>query len=806
MPILVILESPSKEAKVQKYLGNEYIVKSSKGHLRDLDKSKLSIDIDNNFNPKYIINSDKKNVIDNLKSINKKCSSVLLACDYDREGESIAWHLSEILKIKPVQRKRLLFTEITEKAIQKSIKDIKPLNMDMFYAQQARRVIDRLIGYIITPLLWNNIQNSMKKGISLSAGRVQSVVNKLIIERENEIEKFSSNSYYKTCGDFIYNNIKINGELNEKIEEKEIIDIFLEDAAEAQFIIKDIKKSNSTKNASQPFITSSLQQEVSNKFKISPKSTMMIAQKLYENGLITYMRTDSVTMSDEILINIESYIKKKYGDKYSKKTQYKNKGKNAQEAHECIRPCNINLIDLESLKNDKFNASDVKIYNLIWKRTIASQMSPCNLENLNIYIGIHDLDANKSNKTHKLFIAKNQKILFDGFTILYTSYEDIEETDETDTNKNNSKYDILSKLKIKTIVNMKKIISTEKFTKPSHLRFTEASLIKKLDELGIGRPSTYSTMVSTVQDRNYVLKKDITGKKCNYNILKLENFTIEEEVKSIELNSEKQKLVPTQIGLIVNEFLNKNFSNILNYNFTSNIESQLDDVALGKKQCNNVVSDCYKSFINIVENLKKTPSLDKNNYSKLIGVDPNTKFEIYAYIGKYGPCVQLKNTTDLSKTKYAPIKDIKIEDITLNKAIELLKYPYIFGQYNKKNITISKGKYGIYFKYNDKNYSLSYIDENTLTLDILKNIIEKPTNSSTGNNSDESNNNGSYKSNIIRTINKDIIIKSGKYGPYICFKEKTNVKIYSKKKIEELTIDDCNAMIDKYNTFKSKKK
>jgi DNA topoisomerase I len=786
MSILVILESPAKCEKIKKILkslGIEAVVKASYGHVSDLDKKNLSIDV-SNFKPKYVVNPDKSKVISDLKLHYKRCGKILLGCDFDREGEAIAWHVSEQLKVPKDQRKRLLFTEITKSALEKAVNNPVDLDMNMFYAQQARRIIDRLIGYKITPLLWSNIQSSMKKGISLSAGRVQSVVNKLIIEREEEIKKFTASSYFKTTGRFLVNKNKLNAELHQRIDTKEKAYNLLEICANANFKVGNVKKSISKRNPSPPFITSTIQQEVSSKFRIGPKKLMMILQKLYESGLITYMRTDSTLLSEDILNVIEKMVEEDYGEKYKNRKQYVKKSKNSQEAHEAIRPTDLSLKKLEDHGGD-FTMDHFKVYNLIWRRTVASQMSAAKIENITLTIDIYDEDDKVK---EYYFTSKNQKMLFDGFTIIYKPFED---NDDDDDDSQQSKNVLVESIKENTIMNMKTIYSVEKYTKPSHLRFTEASLIKKLDELGIGRPSTYSSMVTTVQDRKFVELKDKEGENKKYSILKLYEDTIEESEDKIKINGEKNKLIPTNIGEIVNTFLCKNFENILNYNFTANLEKNLDLISTGQKDWVNVVRDVYKSFNDIVVKLGSTgsSSLDKNNYRRVIGVDPNTNYEVCTYIAKYGPVVQLKNTIDQKKSKFAPLKDIKMEEVTLEQALDLLKYPYVWGKLNKKEVQVYKGKFGVYLKYNGKNISLNGTDEENLNEDIIKNLITRNTGGGGSPNS--------TTSNILKTINKDIIIKDGQYGPYINYKNKHNIKIYSKIPIKDLTVDDCMTMIQK---------
>ena len=781
MTILILLESPAKCKKITeilKSLGYDVIVKASYGHVSDLDKKTLSIDVSNNFKPKYSVNKDKSQVLSDLKIHYKRCQNILLGCDFDREGEAIAWHVSEQLKVPKEKRKRILFTEITKTALEKAMKSPVDLDMNMFYAQQARRIIDRLIGYKITPLLWSNIQNSMKKGVSLSAGRVQSVVNKLLCEREADIKKFSSSSYYKTTGKFLADKIKINAELHQRINDKENAYNVLEICANANFKVGSIKKNISKRNPSPPFTTSTIQQEVSNKFRIGPKRVMAILQKLYESGLITYMRTDSTLISEDILELIETMVKERHGEDYSKRKQYTKKSKGAQEAHEAIRPTDVSLKNLEDYDGGDFTMDHIKVYNLIWRRTIASQMSPAKIENNTAIINIYEESLVLKDY---YFTSKNQKVLFDGFTIIYKPF-----SEDEDEQQEQSKNAFSKILKENLELNMKSIYSVEKYTKPPHLRFTEASLIKKLDELGIGRPSTYSSMVTTVQDRKYVELKDKEGETKKYTVLKLLEDTIEETHDKIKINGEKNKLIPTDIGEIVNTFLCSNFEIILNYNFTAKLETNLDLISQGKKDWVNVVREVYKSFNDIIVKLNGSNDLDKNNYRRILGIDPTTNFEICTYIAKYGPVVQLKNTNDPKKSKFSPLKDIKMEDITLEQAISLLKYPYVYGKFNGKPVQVCKSKFGVYMKYNGRNISMNGTKEENLNAEVIKNLISGGANGANGANA-----------SIIKTINKDIIIKTGKYGPYINYKNKHNIKIYSKKPIKDLDLDDCMAMIQK---------
>lgn len=778
---LVIVESPNKIKKIGGFLGPDYIVKASYGHIQDLDKKNLSIDVENNFKPNYVVNPDKTNVISELKREMRKCDTCYLASDFDREGESIAWHISNVLKLKPENRQRILFTEITKKAILDSLKKPGDIDMNMFYSQQARRILDRLIGYKITPVLWNQIQNSMKKNSSLSAGRVQSVVVKMIIEREEEIKKFSESMYFKTLGNFQNSNdIDFKCDLSEDFDSQEKSYDFLESCKTAIFKVNNVTTKKTTRSPSAPFITSTLQQEASNKYKMNPKSTMKYAQQLYESGYITYMRTDSVTLSLEAQEMAKAYILEKFGDKYLNLKQYKNKNSNSQEAHEAIRPCNIKIDTLDG--DDTIDSYGKKLYKLIWKRTVASQMASAKINIITSNIEI-------SNRK-EYFISKYEKVIFDGFQRVYKQYQEENDSDE------DNNFEI--KLKEGDILKRKTIHITEKYTKPSSSRFTEASLVKELDKKGIGRPSTYSNMISIIQDRKYANKMDINGgkKECLKLELKL-NDEINETKNLVTLNNEKQKLVPTEIGLIVNKFLNNNFPELMDYTFTAKIEKELDEIAQGKKEWYIVVKSVYNSFNPKIMKLLKNTETEKSKYNRVVGTDPNTKCNVIAYIGKYGPVVKLELSELELKDKFAPVTNHDIKNITLEEALVLLRYPYIFDQYNGKDIEINKGKFGLYFKYNGNNYSLNEINENDLSnadvfnLEFIKNKI---------------NNKTSGTNNLIKKINDKIEIKNGKYGAYICYKNKLNIKIYGKKQPSDYTEEDCIILINKKKKDMNNKK
>ena len=775
--ILVIVESPSKIEKIKKYLNEiykdkyEFIVKASYGHIRDLDTKKLSIDIDKNFKPTYILSQSKERVISELKHANKKCQEVWIASDDDREGEAIAFHISEILGIKPPKRKRITFSEITKQAIKSACENPKDINMDMFYAQQARRIIDRLIGYLISPVLWKQIQNSTKKKISLSAGRVQSVVMKLIIEREKEINKFESSSFYKTIGNFNNSTCNIDAELSDTFQDKKLVKEFLNHCLNSEFVVSDVIKKKSTRKPGLPFITSTLQQEASNKLRMSPKATMASAQKLYEGGYITYMRTDSYNLSVEATDNIKDYVMKNYGEKYLDVKSSKTKSKNSQEAHECIRPCNIKLLTLS--EDNNMTNFEQRLYRLIWCRTVASQMSKAQVD-----LNTTKISVSECEKHH--FITKSETIKFDGFLKVYKYKEDVNEDEEEEI-----KVDKL-KLKKGDILKRNCIKSTQKYSKPPHGRFTEASLVKKLDEMGIGRPSTYSSMVSVVQDRNYATKRDKEGEEKEINIYELKDAEILKQKNKVKVNGEKQKLFPSQIGFIVNEFLTKHFSSIIDYKFTANLEDNLDKISLGEDKWEKIVKKIYNQFNPKVIEFNGTEDLEKDKLKRVLGIDPVSKNEVVTYIGKYGPLVQLKG----ANTRFAPLKDIDIKTVTLEQALELFKYPYTLLEYKGSPVEICKGKYGVYIKYSGQNYSLGEILEEQLNEDAIKTILEKTTEQP--------------KSNIIKKINEKIIIKNGKFGPYISYKNKLNVKIYGNKKPEDLTYEDCVVMINKKKQKTSK--
>ena len=734
---LVIFESPSKIKTVKKILGNKYVIVASFGHVRDLSKENMGIDIANNFSPNYIVSPDKKSIVSDLKKLGKECKKVWLFTDYDREGESIAWHLSEVMNLKKEKTFRGVFQEITKKAILNAIEKPQEIDMNMFYSQQARRILDRLIGFLITPVLWKNFHSTYQKNNSLSAGRVQTVALRVVKERDDEINKFQKDTYFKITGEF---ESVLDSDLSENIITEQEVKLFLEHCKKAIFTIQEIKKKVSTRKPSPPFITSSLQQEASTKLCFSPKKTMMVAQKLYEGGYITYMRTDSKMLSDDAIQMISKEILQDYGDKYLNITKYDKKVKGSQEAHEAIRPSNFEIRDIPEMDQD-----ENKLYKLIWRRTVASQMSPAKIDTLTITINISERE--------EVFVSKAEKINFDGFLILFPSNDNTEAMDILKTFKNGQK------------INYSQILATQKFTKPPHGYFTEASLIKKLEDIGVGRPSTYSSIISTIQDRNYVVKEDRTGEEVKMKILTLKEFKKKLDEKISTINKEKQKIFITDVGGIICDFLVKNFIDLFNYNFTAKVEKNLDEIADGTKIWYKVVQSVYDQFNPKILELKDKN--EKDNYKR------DLSNEISVYIGKYGPVVCKKGESN----KYSSLGNYKIESITLEQAQELFEYPKQLGKYKNKEITLNNGKHGFYLKWNQKNYSCS---NSNVTMEECQEIIE----------------NKVENNNIIKTINEEIIIKRGKYGPYINYKEKINISIPKSRIPTDLTVEQCIELIN----------
>jgi len=770
---LVIVESPGKIKKINEYLGSEYIVKASIGHVQDLDKKTMSIDIENNFKPNYIISPDKKNVVKDLKDLAAKCKEVILASDEDREGEAIAGSLRTVLKLK--DPKRIVFHEITKKAITDSLLTPRQINEDLVEAQQARRLLDRLMGYKISPILWNY-------KVGDSAGRVQSVVIRILVDKEKEIADAISEPFLKTTADFSIKDTKFNGVLNYQFKTIEDAKSFLKTIdKETIFKVITVENKQSTRKPSAPFITSTLQQDASTKLGFVVKRTMDAAQKLYEAGLITYMRTDSTNLSEDALKACKKYIEKEYGKEYSDTKTYSSKSKGAQEAHEAIRPTIIDKSDPEGIEGDLH-----KVYQLIWKRTVASQMS-----NAKVNVQTISIDAQKNKvsllefkKKQYNFISTLENIEFDGFLKLY---DNSNEEDETVKGK--------IEIKEKDTIDMNKIKVAEEYTKLP-LRYNEAGLIKFLEKNGIGRPSTYASIISKIIEKKYVEIKNIDGVEKDSNNLELtnnKNMTIKESTKKVKVGKENKKLVPTAIGNKIVEFLVKNFLPVMEIKFTADFEDYLDKIAEGKAKWYNVLQQFYELFnpicIKLGKEVKENPTI--GNGDKLLGIDDATGLEIYYGSGQYGPYVKRLESKDLQKWKYA---SVKTEDIELEDALLLLKYPMDLGTFNKKIVYLSKGPFGLYIKYGDKNIAFNETTEE-VTLESIKPLLEASAK-------------GAADKFALKTFtvkNKVINVKNGQYGPFLQIvsgKTKSNIPIPKDYDFEELNLEDVLEIIAEKNGTK----
>ncbi len=645
---LVIVESPAKAKTIERFLGKDYIVKSSFGHVRDLSKKELGVDIEKDFEPHYEVSADKKKVVAELKKLVKTAKTIWLASDEDREGEAIAWHLFEVLGLQKTNTKRIVFHEITKTAILHAIESYRNIDMNLVDAQQARRILDRIVGFELSPVLWRKVKPS------LSAGRVQSVSVRIIVEREREILNFTSQSSYRVTADFLVDiaekQYNVHAELSKKITTKQEAEEFLEACKTARFFVNSVEKKPATKSPAAPFTTSTLQQEASRKLGFSVSKTMLIAQRLYEAGHITYMRTDSVNLSGLAINTTKELIETQFGKEYSKVRKFKSKTKGAQEAHEAIRPTYVQNVKVSS------NSDEQRLYDLIRKRTIASQMSDAKLERTVVVI---NMEGHKDVR----FTVKGEVIVFDGFLKMY-----IESTDDEADEENAALLPPLSKnmqLQIATI------IATEKFTKHPP-RYTEASLVRKLEDLGIGRPSTYAPTISTIQKRGYVVKEDRAGKQRTAQVLTLSNNKITVSQNKENFGAEKAKLFPTNIGMVVNDFLVKNFDQILDYNFTASVEKQFDEIAEGKSNWRQMISSFYKPFHETVE--KTIETSERGDGERVLGVDPETEKQVSVRIGRFGPMIQLGTADDEEKPTFASLaKGQLLETITLEEALSTLK-------------------------------------------------------------------------------------------------------------------------------------
>ncbi|MBC6401706.1 MAG: type I DNA topoisomerase [Ekhidna sp.] len=764
---LVIVESPAKAKTIEKYLGKDYQVKSSYGHVRDLPKDDSAINIENGFSPTYEISKDKKEVVKELKKLAKAAETIYLASDDDREGEAISWHLSEALDLDNAKTRRIVFREITRNAIQNAIRNPRGIDIDLVNAQQARRILDRLVGFELSPILWKKIKGG------LSAGRVQSVAVRLVVEREREIANFKPESSFKITAEFLPDSGKIlKAELPKKFKnEKEALN-FLNKCNGATFTIENLETKPAKKSPTPPFTTSTLQQEASRKLGYSVARTMSVAQKLYEAGKISYMRTDSLNLSEEALSAASSAINKNFGEKYAHRRVFKTKNASAQEAHEAIRPT---AFSVQSTGKDN---AEKRLYELIWKRAIASQMSDAQLEKTTATIGISTTDEE--------LVAKGEVIKFDGFLKVYIESTD-EEGDEENTN-------MLPPLSIGQILNIKQMLGRQGFTRHPP-RYTEASLVKKLEEMGIGRPSTYAPTISTVQKRNYVEKDIREGYERTYIECILSGNKVKKTEKTEITGSEKNKLFPTNTAMVVNDFLVDHFPNVIDYHFTADVEQQFDDIAHGKTIWNQMIDGFYGRFHLTVE---KSQGLDRSeiNQVRALGKDPKTGEKIYARHGKYGAYVQKGELVEgEEKPQYASLKHGQFMDtITLEEALELFKLPRRVGVFENKEIVAAIGRFGPYIRHDGKFVSLKKEQDpltvsETEAIELIREKREADINK------------------YIKTFDDDpeVFVLNGRYGPYIKFGKK-NVKIPKDKKPEELTFEECKELAEKAPEKKNRRK
>ena len=756
---LVIVESPAKAKTIEKFLGKDYKVLSSYGHIRDLKKKEFSIDVDKNFTPKYEIPAEKKKLVSELKEEAKQAETVWLASDEDREGEAISWHLFEVLKLKPEHTKRIVFHEITKTAIQKAIENPRNIDVNLVNAQQARRVLDRIVGFELSPVLWRKVKPA------LSAGRVQSVAVRLIVEREREINAFVSEPWYKVVANFIFTGEDgvehtIKAELARRLSTKQEAEDFLKKCADATFTIESIETKPLKRYPAPPFTTSTLQQESARKLGYSVSQTMMIAQHLYEAGYITYMRTDSVNLSTLALASSRDVIKKLMGDEYVETRNFTTNTKGAQEAHEAIRPTYMDNTEIEG------NSQEHRLYELIWKRTIASQMASALIDKTTVTVSV--------NNTKEKFVATGEVVKFDGFLRVYMESHDDEEQSE-----DSGMLPVMSKGQT---LAYKDITATQRFTQQP-TRYTEASLVKKLEELGIGRPSTYAPTISTIQQREYVVKGDRPGEERKYDVIKLSKGKITESQKTEMAGSDKGKLLPTDTGIVVNDYLTEYFPQIMDYNFTANIEKQFDEVAEGNIEWKSLMADFYKHFHPMVDNAISVKTEHKVG-ERILGNDPATGKVVSVKIGRFGPMVQLGAADAEEKPKFAQLGNGQsIETITLEEALDLFRLPRDLGDFEGKVITVSTGRFGPYVRYDGKFYSLPKdADPLDFSFDEAVALINAKR-------QEEAN-------RLIKTFAEEpeLEVLNGRYGPYISYKKK-NYKLPKDCVPAELDLGTCMGII-----------
>ena len=765
---LLIVESPAKAKTIEKILGDEFEVRSCYGHIRDLEKNDMGIDMKNHFAPRYMVPSEKEKVVKELKSMTKKAKEVWLASDEDREGESISWHLAEVLGLDPKKTKRIVFHEITAPAIKKAVENPRLINMDLVDAQQARRILDRIVGFELSPVLWRKI--GMQR--SLSAGRVQSVAVRLIAEREREINQFIPESVFKVSAlfsalDINKKKVKFKADGPQKLTTAGAAEKFLNECKGAKYTVKDITVKDGKRTPSAPFTTSTLQQEASRKLGYGVSKTMLLAQKLYESGKITYMRTDSISLSETAIDAIKAEIKSSFGDKYYQPRKFKNKNESAQEAHEAIRPTYMN----ESKVDD---ADTNRLYELIWKRTIASQMSDAQFEKTTAKI---EISTNKETLT-----ASGEVMKFDGFLKVYLEGKDDDDIEEdTDESDGEALLPPLAKGQVLDFISM---TGVERFSRPTS-RFTEASLVKKLEELGIGRPSTYAPTISTIVKRNYVEKREKEGVKRVYQILSLDaKDVIKTETASEITGAEKNKLSPTDLGLVVTDFLKLHFEKVMDFGFTAKIEGEFDEIALGKLKWSKMLENFYQPFHETIEHTLETAERAKGE--RELGFDPISGKKVIARMGRYGPMVQIGHQDEEEKPKFAKLKASQsIETISYEEAMELFKLPRTLGLFEDEEVTVNIGRFGPYAAHSKKFYSLNKeMDPYTVSLEELTPMIAEKRKAK-----DE---------RTIKVFEKEKIqLLRGPYGPYIK-QGLRNFKLTKEQqeKVEELTIEEVKEIIE----------
>ena len=758
---LVIVESPAKAKTIEKFLGKEYKVMSSYGHIRDLKKKEISIDLDT-LEPEYEIPEEKQKLVSELKSQAKKADKIWLASDEDREGEAISWHLCEVLGLDEKKTSRIVFHEITKPAILEAIQNPRHLDMNLVDAQQARRVLDRLVGFKLSPVLWRKVKPA------LSAGRVQSVAVRLIVEREREIQSFNSEPYYRINAIFtVVENghpIEIKAELDKRFTKHKDAEDFLNACKEAEFKVSEIQQKPLHRTPAPPFTTSTLQQEAARKLGFTVSQTMMVAQHLYENGLITYMRTDSVNLSKLCIGATKEEILREYSAEYSHPRNFLTKSKGAQEAHEAIRPTYMNQTKIDGTVQEK------RLYDLIWKRTVASQMADAEIEKTQINISVEG--------TPEIFIAQGEVVTFDGFLKVYTESRDDEQDQENYTSQ-------LPQLSVGQVLNRREITSTERFSQ-SPVRYTEASLVHKLEELGIGRPSTYAPTISTIQQREYVQKGDKKGEERQYVIDTLRGNVVSSRIKKEMAGSDKGKLLPTDIGIVVNDFLIQYFPGIMDYNFTAKVEEKFDEIADGKESWIKMLRGFYKDFEPTVEKTINARSEHKAG-EREIGKDPKTGKPVYVKIGRYGPVVQIGSAEDTEKPRFAQMPaDKSMETITLDEALSLFSLPRNLGLFEGNLVTIGAGRFGPYILHDNKYVSIPKdLDPLVIDLEAAMHLIEEK-----------------RRQEVQRHIktfdeNPNMQLLNGRYGPYIAFEGK-NYRLPKAvhEKVQELTYEECMEIVN----------